>query len=75
MMVIAYFWGMKYYPIPYETGKFIQYSVLSMVIYAIVRFFQNSQAGSPMYYVYSITGLILFLSISIYRERKKFKHG
>ncbi|MCA0425810.1 MAG: polysaccharide biosynthesis C-terminal domain-containing protein [Bacteroidetes bacterium] len=75
MMVIAYIWGMKYYPIPYETGKFIQYSVLSMVIYAIVRFFQNSQAGSPMYYVYSITGLILFLSISIYRERKKFKHG
>lgn len=75
MMIIAYIWGMKYYPIPYETGKFIQYSMLSMLIYASVRYFQNSHQGGLLYYVYSSLGLLAFLAIAIVREKKKITHG
>ena len=33
VMVISYFLGRKYYPLPYETGRIIAYSALALVLY------------------------------------------
>lgn len=38
MMLLSYFYGQKYYPIPYKIKKFIIYLTLSLVLYAISHF-------------------------------------
>jgi len=35
MMVISYFWGRKIYPIPYETGLLVAWTILAMILYAL----------------------------------------
>jgi len=35
MMVISYFWGRRMYPIPYETGLLLAWTLLAVVLYVI----------------------------------------
>ncbi|MCX6226192.1 MAG: oligosaccharide flippase family protein [Bacteroidia bacterium] len=35
MMIISYFWGRKVYPVPYQTGIMIVWTVLALVLYGI----------------------------------------
>jgi O-antigen/teichoic acid export membrane protein len=35
MMVISYFWGRKQYPVPYETGILIFWTLLALVLFGI----------------------------------------
>lgn len=35
MMVISYFWGRKFYPVPYQTGLLLAWTVMALALYAL----------------------------------------
>lgn len=36
MTIVCYFWGRKYYPIPYEIGKLVKYIVLAIIFTGVI---------------------------------------
>jgi len=67
MMLLSYFYGRKYYPIPYDLKKIGLYLIASIGL-SFVSFYgfrQNYAVGIPM--------LIVFLTIIYVSEKKQFK--
>ena len=67
MMLLSYYLGKKYYPIPYNLKKIIIYLVASIAL-SLISFYQfreNYMVGIPM--------LLVFLTIIYYSERNQFK--
>lgn len=58
MMVICYFMGKKYYPIPYHTGKVIAYMVFALGLYLISIWVGPVLTGLLRH---GLNGLLLFL--------------
>jgi len=67
MMVLSYYFGRKYYPIPYNLKKIGMYFMLSIVL-SILSFYQFR--GN---YVVGISMLIVFLGIVYFLERNELK--
>lgn len=63
MMILSYYYGKKYYPIPYNLKKILLYLVLSIGL-AILSFYQFR--GN---YVVGISMLIVFLGIVSFSEK------
>jgi len=67
MMVISYFLGRKFYPIPYDLKRIGTYFSIAMVLF-IVSVFTSSQ---PTMIKYSVnTVLLMFFLFSVYRMEK-----
>jgi O-antigen/teichoic acid export membrane protein len=67
MMVLSYFWGQRYYPIPYDLKKNIIYLLASVciVFVAFVVFDRNLLIGNALFLIFTFT--IIFV------ERKELK--
>ena len=64
MMTISYYFGNKYYPIPYETNKIAMYLVISIGFSAVsfYGFRENYFVGVPL--------LLVFLYFIYYNEKE-----
>ncbi|MEL0651838.1 oligosaccharide flippase family protein [Algibacter sp. TI.3.09] len=67
MMVLSYYFGRKYYPIPYNLKKILMYLILSIGL-SILSFYQFR--GD---YVVGISMLIVFLGIVYFSEKDDIK--
>ena len=67
MMLLSYYFGKKYYPIPYNLKKIGLYLLVS-VVFSILAFYQYR--GN---YVVGIAMLIVFLSLVFLSEKKQIK--
>jgi O-antigen/teichoic acid export membrane protein len=67
MMLISFYLGRKYYPIPYNLKKISLYLSVS-ILFAFI-FFYNYREN----YIVGITMLIVFLGIIILLEKKQIK--
>ena len=67
MMVLSYYFGRKYYPIPYNLKKILMYLILSIGL-SILSFYQFR--GD---YVIGISMLIVFLGIVYFSEKDDIK--
>jgi O-antigen/teichoic acid export membrane protein len=67
MMVLSYYYGRKYYPIPYNLKKIGFYLTLS-IIFSFLSFYQYREN-----YSIGITMLVVFLSMVFFLERKQIK--
>jgi O-antigen/teichoic acid export membrane protein len=77
MMVISYYQGQKYYPIPYARKKLITYVVISALLYviheyAIARPLRGSSYYIYIYYATSLLFLGLFAWLILKVEKKEF---
>jgi hypothetical protein len=70
MMVLGYFLGQKYYPIPYNLRKFFGYIGLALGLYFISRFIQTES-----WLINVGTGLILlaaYATVVLLIEKLRF---
>ena len=67
MMVLSYYFGRKYYPIPYNLKKISLYLLVS-VIFSFISFYQFRGQ-----YIIGITLLIVFLTMVYLLEKKAIK--
>lgn len=67
MMLLSYYFGRKYYPIPYNLKKIGMYLVLSITL-SILSFYQFRGE-----YIVGISLLIVFLTIVYFAEQKVIK--
>lgn len=67
MMILSYYFGRKYYPIPYNLKKIGMYFVLSIGL-SVLSFYQFREN-----YVIGISMLIVFLSIIYISEKNEIK--
>lgn len=74
MMVIGYKWGQKYYPVPYDTGKFFKYSFIAMLIYFAGTQFQTYAESNFLYYTISTVSILVFGTIGYINEKKTIQN-
>lgn len=67
MMLLSYYLGKKYYPIPYNLKKIGIYLVASIAL-SLISFYQFREN-----YIVGIPMLLVFLTIIYYSERNQFK--
>jgi len=67
MMLLSYYYGRKYYPIPYNLMKISLYLLVS-VLFSFISFYQFREN-----YTIGITLLVVFLSMVYLLERKQIK--
>jgi len=67
MMLLSFYWGQKYYPIPYHTKKILAYIFLS-VIFSMVSFY-----GFRENYFVGFSLLIIFMGIIYIGEKEELK--
>ncbi|NND10406.1 MAG: oligosaccharide flippase family protein [Flavobacteriaceae bacterium] len=68
MMLLSYFFGKKYYPIPYNLKKIGIYLLLS-IVFSVISFYyfrENYLVGIPL--------LFLFIAVTYALEKKELKH-
>src|SRR5690606_30913207 len=67
MMVVSYFFGQKYYPVPYDMQRIGTYFFAAAVLY-ILSLFSSSQ---PMFIKFSVnTFLLLVFILTVYKLEK-----
>ena len=67
MMLLSYYFGRKYYPIPYNLKKIGLYLMVS-IVFSLISFYQfreNYMVGIPL--------LIVFIGIVYFLEKKELK--
>ena len=67
MMILSYYYGRKYYPIPYNLKRILIYMALS-ISFSVISFYYFR----ANYYV-GISLLVVFLGLVFYLEKKEFK--
>ena len=67
MMILSYYFGRKYYPIPYNLKKIMSYLLISTV-FSVLSFYYFREN-----YVFGISMLVVFLAIVFLSEKKELK--
>ncbi|MFI1744790.1 oligosaccharide flippase family protein [Thalassobellus sediminis] len=67
MMFLSYYYGRKYYPIPYDIKKIVTYLILSVVL-SVLSFYKFREN-----YIVGISMLIVFLGVVFMFEKKQIK--
>ena len=78
MMVVSYYMGQKYYPIPYAKKKLLTYIIICALLYIIHEAIVRQMDSDTSYYLYvyygtSVLLLGLFLLLIAKVERKEFQ--
>ena len=68
MMLLSFYFGRKYYPIPYNLKKICLYLMVS-ILFSFIFFY-----GYRENYIIGITMLIVFLGLVIMLEKNQLKH-
>jgi O-antigen/teichoic acid export membrane protein len=69
MMVINYFWGQKYYPIPYDMKRIATYFLLGTLIF-IVSLFTTHLDPAGKFFINTVL-FVLFLGVVLKIEKKE----
>lgn len=72
MMMISFFWGRKYFPVPYPLKRIFLYFTLALSIYLVHTLLPDFDA-SLFNYLISTVLLGLFLIVVIFLERKEIR--
>ena len=67
MMILSYYFGRKYYPIPYNLKKIVSYLLISTVFSILSFYFFREN------YIVGISMLVVFLAIVFLSEKKELK--
>jgi O-antigen/teichoic acid export membrane protein len=69
MMIINYFWGQKFYPIPYDLKRIVVYFIVSLLLYSISFFY----SGIPPILKFLLNNILLigFLFFVFMREKSE----
>ena len=68
MMILSYFWGQKFYPVPYNLKRMGTYFLIAVVIFTI-SLFTSSQQEIIKYSVHTI--LLLMFAYLVYKLEKR----
>ena len=68
MVAVCYFFGQKYYPIPYQTSRGLGYLILAFAV-SYLGYFVETGLGSLDFFLKN-SGALLFLAIVFFVERK-----
>jgi O-antigen/teichoic acid export membrane protein len=68
MVAVCYFFGQKYYPIPYQTNRGLGYLILAFSL-SYLGFFLETGLGS-LDFILKNSGALLFLAAVFFMERK-----
>ncbi len=71
MMVVSYFLGQKYYPIPYNLKRIFSYFLVAGILFFISKFTSNLHTGIK--YLSNTVLLIIFLSTVYMYEKHELK--
>lgn len=71
MMVISYFWGQKYFPIPYNVKKILAYIVAMLVLFFTQKGIMALSVNVPLHLVTGTLLMGLFLLLVIFAEKKE----
>lgn len=74
MVVICYLMGLKYYPIPYHTGRIIGYLVLALLLYYVSRQLGHWAWNAILLNAINAFLLLGFTSVAFIVERKMAKN-
>lgn len=70
MMVLGYYWGTKYYPIPYNVKKFLVYSLLAAIIFVFNIFIGKwLMPSTNLQMVISAVLLLSFVTFAFFKEK------
>jgi O-antigen/teichoic acid export membrane protein len=73
MMYLSYFWGQKYYPIPYDTGRIVKYLGVMLLLYGI-QYGINTMAENIFIRLLTGTALYgLYFAYVYKKERTELK--
>ncbi len=70
MMILSYYWGQKYYPVPYAKKKLVSYLVMVSLIVIIHRLLLL--AYNPLWFS-MVSGLLLLLAFTYFVSRVEAK--
>jgi O-antigen/teichoic acid export membrane protein len=73
MMVICYFMGLKYYPIPYETGRGITYILLGLGLFFVSKWISQVLPETSVIRHYNQHVLIAFFAAVVWKFERKRK--
>ncbi|MDE6338286.1 MAG: oligosaccharide flippase family protein [Muribaculaceae bacterium] len=68
VMVVSYFLGKKYYPLPYQTGRIFLYLIFAVILYAAGEYVGELKGGLVMYVSRT---LLLFLYAGVVVSAEK----
>ncbi len=71
MMIISYYYGQKYYPVPYNLKRIGFYFLVAAIIYAASRF--TAQLQPAVKYSLNTVFLLLFIYLVFKLEKRKLK--
>ncbi|MCD4695344.1 MAG: oligosaccharide flippase family protein [Bacteroidales bacterium] len=71
MMAISYFWGKKYYPIPYDIKKISGYTLMALLLFAISRYLIPS--GFSFQIILNLFLLLLFIAVVYLFEKRSLR--
>ena len=69
MVVISYFMGQKYYPIPYELKKIAQYTITALIVY-FISFYTDTFASGLKYGMNTFMFLV-FIGFVFFKEKER----
>ena len=70
MTVLSYYFGQKYYYVPYKLGRMVSYLITALVIY-LVSIILNLEMALLKYLVHLML-MVIFIGIIFFSERKDF---
>jgi O-antigen/teichoic acid export membrane protein len=73
MMFLSYYWGQKYYPVPYDLPKLGRYMGLMLVVYFINDRVCHFVPGVPLHLLSGTVFFALFLFYIYRQEREELK--
>jgi O-antigen/teichoic acid export membrane protein len=73
MMLISYYLGQKYYPIPYPTFKIFIYLIAAIGIFLLNTLIENQIQNSAINFIISLAFLVLYLLFLFKMEKEEFK--
>lgn len=69
MVVISYFWSRKYYLIPYEIGRILQYVMLGILLFFVDKELTSMLSNVVVLYVLKTGVLLGYLGFVYWREK------
>ncbi|HRX10775.1 MAG TPA: polysaccharide biosynthesis C-terminal domain-containing protein, partial [Draconibacterium sp.] len=69
MMIVSYFLGQKYYPVPYPLKRIFTYFLIAGIIY-LISIYTNAFISVLKYVINTFLLLIFFLSVFIFENRE-----
>jgi hypothetical protein len=71
MTGVCYFYGQKYYPVPYQTTRGLVYLILAFALSYAGYFMETGTAGLD--FILKNSGVLLFLAVVFFGERTFFR--